>query len=351
MDRYIGLDAHSSSCTVAVVGPSGRRLHSQVLETSARALIDFLKTIPRPRHLCLEEGNHSRWLYEVLAPHVDEIVAVGVGQSRGSKSDQIDAFGLAESLRVGSIEKVVYKGLGEWSELRELSRAYGMVVSDSVRVQNRIKSLFSSRGIATGGTKAYRESVREKWTKKLPGTMRFLAEILFDELDVIRELQARAEKEMLGESHRHKISRVLETCPGLGPIRVAQLLPIVVTPYRFASKKDFWSYAGLGIVMRTSSDWVRAQDGRWVRQPVQQTRGLNRNHNRRLKSIFKGAATTVLQWKQEDDALVQHYHRLLEGGTKPNLAKLTLARQIASIVLSMWRSEEVYKSSKLQKVA
>ena len=38
MDRYIGLDAHSSSCTVAVIGPSGRQLQSQVLETNAIAL-------------------------------------------------------------------------------------------------------------------------------------------------------------------------------------------------------------------------------------------------------------------------------------------------------------------------
>ena len=45
MDRCIGLDAHASSCTVAVVGPSGRHLQSQVLETNARSLIEFLKTI------------------------------------------------------------------------------------------------------------------------------------------------------------------------------------------------------------------------------------------------------------------------------------------------------------------
>jgi len=68
MDRYIGLDAHASSCTVAVVGPSGKRLHSQVLETNARVLVDFLRTIPKPRHLCLEEGTHAGWLYEVLGP-------------------------------------------------------------------------------------------------------------------------------------------------------------------------------------------------------------------------------------------------------------------------------------------
>ncbi len=46
MDRYIGLGAHTPSCTVAVVGRSGRRLQSQVLETTAKALISFLRTNP-----------------------------------------------------------------------------------------------------------------------------------------------------------------------------------------------------------------------------------------------------------------------------------------------------------------
>ena len=33
---------------------------------------------------------------------------------------------------------------------------------------------------------------------------------------------------------------------------------------------------------------------------------------------------------------------MLDGGTKPNLAALTIARQIAGIVLSMWKNMEVY---------
>ena len=55
MERYIGLDAHASSCTLAVVGPSGKRLGSHVVETNARALIEVLRGIPRNRHVCLEE--------------------------------------------------------------------------------------------------------------------------------------------------------------------------------------------------------------------------------------------------------------------------------------------------------
>jgi hypothetical protein len=38
-----------------------------------------------------------------------------------------------------------------------------------------------------------------------------------------------------------------------------------------------------------------------------------------------------------------HYDELLDNGTKPNLAKLTIARRIAAIVLSMWKKEEAYQ--------
>jgi transposase len=123
----------------------------------------------------------------------------------------------------------------------------------------------------------------------------------------------------------------------------------VVTPHRFQSKRAFWSYCGLGIVMRSSSDWVRTRTGQWVKADVQQTRRLNRNFNRTLKRVFKGAATTVIG-RGEDEPLYRHYLRLLEGGTKPNLAKLTIARQIASIVLAVWRNEEAYDAKRLEPV-
>jgi hypothetical protein len=84
-------------------------------------------------------------VHEVLSPHVAEPVVIGVGRCWGSKSDERDAFGLAEALRVGAIRSGVYKGLGEREQLRELTRAYATVVTDSVRAQNRIRSLYRSR--------------------------------------------------------------------------------------------------------------------------------------------------------------------------------------------------------------
>ena len=75
---------------------------------------------------------------------------------------------------------------------------------------------------------------------------------------------------------------------------------------------------------------------------VAQTRGLSRQHNSTLKAIFKGAATTVIQ-QARSEGLYADYQRLLAAGTKPNLAKVTLARKIAAIVLRMWKTQEVYR--------
>ena len=60
MERYVGLDTHASSCTLAVVGPSGKRLGSHVMETNARALIEVIHQIPPNRHLVPGGGNAGR---------------------------------------------------------------------------------------------------------------------------------------------------------------------------------------------------------------------------------------------------------------------------------------------------
>ena len=108
MERYIGLDAHGASCTFVVIGPSGRKLRQDVVETNGAALVQYLRNIPGRKHLCLEEGTHSAWLYEILSPHVEEIVVAGVGKSRGQKSDVLDAFQRAEDLRSGTIKTRVF---------------------------------------------------------------------------------------------------------------------------------------------------------------------------------------------------------------------------------------------------
>jgi transposase len=332
-----------------VIGPSGRRIGSQVVETNAGALIEVVRAIPKSRHLCFEEGTLAEWLHEVLEPHVQELVVAGVEERRGPKSDKRDAFDLAEQLRIGSINRRVFKGRGAYKRLGSLAKAHGWVTRDAVRVKNRIKSAYRARGIACGqGTSVYAKSERASWLSELPDEMRPLVRLLYEEHDRLASLKAQAKHEMLAEARHHPAWHLVKSCPGLGDIRAAELVPVVITPYRFQRRSRFWSYCGLGIVMRSSSDWVRARDGRWVRAEVRQTRGLNLNFNRMLKKIFKGAATSIIRQASEQEPLYEYYLRLLDGGTKPNLAKLSLARRIAAITLAVWRTGEPYDPSRLK---
>ena len=82
MDRYIGIDAHSASCTIAVIGPTGRRISSQVIETNGKSLVGAVGAVPGTKHIIFEEGNLATWMYELLSPLGKETVVVGFSKKR-----------------------------------------------------------------------------------------------------------------------------------------------------------------------------------------------------------------------------------------------------------------------------
>lgn len=348
MDRYVGLDAHAQTCTLAVMGPTGRRLTSRVVETNGQALVEAIRGIAGRIHLCLEEGAQSSWLYEILEPQVSEVVVTVPEESKGPKDDLRDAWARADDLRTGRIRTRVYKAPQHLTALRSAACAYRMATQDVVRVKNRLKAVLRARGILADSD-VYVPRSRSRWLKQLPAGHRELAEWLGRELDTLVPLREEAEERLLKEAKSHPITRTLATAPGLGPLRTAQLVAIVATPHRFRTSRQFWSYCGLSVITHSSSDWMRGKHGQWVRAEVQQTRGLTRKRQPVLKAIFKGAATTILT-QLVDHPLHTDYRRRLEAGIKPNLAKLTLARRIAAIVLSMWKHEEVYDPARLKVV-
>jgi transposase len=261
-------------------------------------------------------------------------------EQKGPKDDLRDAWARAEELRTGSIQTRVYKAPQHLAALRNAVRAYGFAVRDVVRAKNRLRSVFLSRGIEVDAG-IYEPKGRSRCLTNLPRPHRDLAEWLGRQLDGLLPLRDEAEEWLRREAKTHPIIRTLSTAPGMGIIRSAQMVAIVANPQRFRTRRQFWSYSGLSIVTRSSADWARDKTGRLMRSQVHQTRGLTRKRNALLKSVFKGAATTVIALLP-DDPLRMAYERAVQAGTKPNLAKLTLARRVAGTVLSMWKNQEVY---------
>lgn len=345
MERYLGIDAHAESCTICVLGASGRLIRRDVIETRGPSLVGYFQQHPGRLHAVVEESEWSEWLVEMLTPYVVDIVSIPGKRAQGSKSDRIDAHRLAERLRTGDIDHTVYKAPHKFARLRELARVYRMQREDVVRTKNRLRSLFRRRGVSAPGSAIYDTRQREQLVHELPETMWSAVELLGRELERLELSKAETAAAMIEEAHRAPISRILETAPGLGPIRVAQLLPIIIDPRRFRTKRQLWSYSGFGITTHSTGDWVQI-DGRWVKAPVSRTRGLNPRSNRVLKTIFKSAAMTVIA-QCPKSPLRHKYDRLLDNGTKPNLARLTIARTIAAITLAMWKSQRRYQPERI----
>jgi transposase len=343
MTRFIGIDIHKASTTVAVVGSSGRLLSTHVVETSSRPLVEAVKLVRKPRYLCFEDCAQTQWLVELLEPHVEEIAVARSSVKEESSNDASDAFALAEALRTGRVKTGVHRPRGKMVALRSLSTTYTKMTRDMVRTKNRVQTLFRSRGVftPTGDGKLYRPQAREQWLASLPAALSPSAKLLFQELDALTTLKATAQTQFVAEAKKHAIFNILRTCPGMGPVRVAQAMAITIDPHRFRTKRQYWSYSGFSVVTRTSSEWKPTPDG-WMKAKAPMTRGLTRKGNRQLKAVFKGAVKTAKRWSPE---VARHFERLTQT-MNPDLAELTIARKLAAITLAMWKNQEVYDPKK-----
>ena len=173
------------------------------------------------------------------------------------------------------------------------------------------------------------------------------AEFLYKQLDHLRELRCEARKSLLKEARQQAAFSRLCEVPGLGPIRVAQFISVVGSPHRFRTKRQLWTYCGFAVVTRSSADYKVVGDKLERRHKSTQTRGLNPNHSRRLKVVFKSAALEALK----EEFFKKMYERLQAGGVRAEMARLTIARKLAAVALAMWKSGEQYDETKLSKLA
>ena len=350
--KYIGLDVHQATISVAVLDCAGKVVMECILETKAATILEFFAGLRGTLSVTFEEGTWATWLYDLLKPHVDELVVCNPRKNAllkdGNKSDRIDARKLAELLR-GNQLKPVYHGETGMRMLRELARSYLTIVKDVSRVMNRLKALYRSWAIPCAGRDVYYTRHRAEWLAKIKEAgVRRRAERLYLQLDMLKKLRQQARRELLAESRKHAITSKLRQIPYLGPIRSALAVALIQTPHRFRTKRQLWAYSGLALETRISGEYSYATGQLRRSKKLISIRGLNKDHNHDLKGLFKGVATMA---SERPGPLQNFYQALLAKGMKPTMARLTLARKIAAITLTLWKKGESFDPEKLKSQA
>ncbi len=345
--QYLALDVHQATIVATLRSADGSVRMRATVPTEARAVVNLVRGAGPHVRVALEEGTQAQWLHDVIAPVADNVVVCSTrGRSEiENKNDRIDADRLSELLRIGAVKAVFHSAFDTLS-LKELVRNYLTLVEDATKTKLRIKSMFRARGILTPGRQVFIPQRRDEWLDQLPSAgARMRAEHLLTTLDTLTALRRRAKAAMVVEAQKRTAWKILRSIPVLGPVRISCLMAIVVTPYRFRTKRQLWPYCGLAVVTRSSGEREFA-DGvlRRRRKHAPATRGLNRNYNRTMKNVFKGAAAAALI---KAGPLKDFYEHCLERGVRPELAKLTLARKIAAVTLRLWKKGELWDPKKL----
>jgi transposase len=348
-EKYIGMDVQQATISVAVRNAEGKLLMESVLETKADTIVEFVQGVRGTVALTFEEGTWAAWLHDLLKPHVSRLVVCDPRKNalwqEGNKNDRVDARTLAELLRTNQV-KPVYHGKHGTRALKELGRSYMTVTKDATRVMNRIKSVYRSWAIPGAGTSVYTPRHRGEWLAQLvePG-VGIRAEHLYQQLDSLEPVRQAARRELLLESRKHAAVKLLRQIPALGPIRAALLVALLQTPHRFRTKRQLWAYSGFAVEVHDSGEY------RWVRGKLPPNReritvrGLNDNHNKDVKNLFKSAALSA---STRPGPLHDFYRARVDSGMRPTMARLTLGRKIAAITLTMWKKGAHFDPKQLQ---
>jgi transposase len=348
--KYVAFDVHQATISAVVLDLSGRLITQAVFHTEASAIRGFLRGLSGKLHLTFEEGTQAQWLFELTRPLVAELIVCNPRENhsmrRGNKSDRKDALQLATLLRAGLL-KPVYHNSPQTETLKHLAHNYDALTQDTTRAMNRLKALFRSQAVKCAGRDVYYTRNRAAWLAKLKAEgLRERAEFLYRQLDHLLELRREARKTLLKEARKHSAFKRLKQVPGLGPIRVAQVIAAIGSPHRFRTKRQLWAYCGFGVITRSSADYQVRGDKLERRSKATQTRGLNQSFSRRLKVAFKGAALEALK----TEAIKRIYERLTASGVRGEMARLTIARKLAAVALAIWKSGEAYDEAKLSKL-
>jgi transposase len=233
--------------SIALLNSSGKLVMECVIENKAITILDFLKGLRGSLHVTLEEGTWAAWLYDLIKPHLTELVVCNPRRNallkEGSKSDRIDARKPAELLH-SKVLRPEYHGEHGVRTPKELARSYLAISKDLGWMMSRVKAIHRSWGIRCAGKQVYAERYRSEWLLRIEEAgVRRRAEFYYQQFDALRALRQEVRRELLAEAQKHDAWKLLRAIPFSGAIRAALIIAKLQTPHRFRTKRQLWTYS------------------------------------------------------------------------------------------------------------
>jgi transposase len=353
--RFVGLDVHAATITVAVAEPEGEVRSVGTIPNEPDAVRRLVKRLGPAEHLraCYEAGPCGYTLYwqlaqlgvacQVVAP---TLVPVKAGDR--VKTDRRDAERLARGLRSGDLTPVWVPDAAH-EALRDLVRAREAAKKDQLRARHRLQKFLLRHGHRPpAGLKAwaarYRHwiaGVRFEQPAQEATRLDYLTEVDHARDRIVRLERALDEAVEAAPAPMRAVIEALQALRGIAQVAAATIVAEVGKLSRFARARHLMGYSGA--VASEHSSGPRVRHG-----------GITKTGNAHLRRIVVEAAWTyrhrpavggalrrrqagqseavkAIAWKAQH-RLHNRYRRLLGRGKSKQQVVTAVARELLGFI-------------------
>jgi transposase len=336
MAFYAGLDVSDKSTHICVVDGGGAIAWRGVCATDPEVLARTLgRHCPDAARVVLETGALSAFLYHglvergvaatcICARHAKKVLC-----ARVNKSDPNDAEGLAQLARTGWFKAVHIK-----EDATHLDRAHLKVREQLVKahaaVKNQLRGLLKLFGLRLGQatTPAKRAERLQALMARRPELEAVLAPLVAA-LAALEEQIAASTRTLKRRAAADRVCARLMSVPGVGPVGALTFKTSIEDPGRFAKSADVGAFAGL--VPRRFQSGERDTKGR-----------ISKAGDPMLRRALYEAANSLLGRVRRDCAL-RRWGLQLAASKGPKRARVAVARKLASLLHTLWRSDTSFQ--------
>lgn len=319
--------------TINAVGAIG---HVRKFPTSEANLRKAFADLRGEIQVHLEAGELAPWVSAIISPLVQRVVCSHPPANAwiakdANKCDRIDAFKLAELLRLNRFKEVHYPQQQSRRDFKTLVQHYDELTAQQARLKTKLKARLRMQGVIVTGERLFSALGRQPVLAQVRSRdVRLAITQLYEVLDQCLAAQAQGRLLMLRAAQAFPEIKLFRTVPGVGPIGAGRFSAYIHTPRRFSSKRKLWKYCRLSISQRSSN-------GKPLRRPR-----LDRSGCGRLKDVSRKAFEVAVRSRQ-DNGFKRAYQQSLETTHDAVHARLTVQRKIVSTLRAMWLSHSPYR--------
>jgi transposase len=225
--------------------------------TSEANLMKAFSDLRGQIHVHLEAGELAPWAAAVIEPLVHRVVCSHPRDNAwiakaGDKCDRVDAFKLAELLRLNRFKQVHYAPDQPRRDFKTLVQHYDELTAQQARLKTKVKARLRMQGVIVTGERLFSSTGRKPVLAQVASRdVRCAISQLYEVLDQSVASQGQAKLLMLRAAQAFPEIKLFRTAPGVGPIGACRFSAYIHTPQRFSSKRKLWKYCRLSVSHRS----------------------------------------------------------------------------------------------------